>query len=171
MSTTLISLDQYLHTFWDPDREFVDGEIVERNLGEKDHAAWQIALSVWLRNWRQSANIRVYPELRLQTTPTRFRIPDIMVIDRNAPDEQIITHPPLLCVEILSPEDRMQRFEVKVAEYFRMGVRAVWIIDAKTQTGYQCEGPPLQQWRPSATLIVPGTPIRLELSTLIADLD
>jgi len=42
MSTTLISLDQYLHTFWKPDREFVDGEIVERNLGEKDtpHGSW-----------------------------------------------------------------------------------------------------------------------------------
>lgn len=171
MSTTLISLDQYLHTFWRPDREFVDGEIVERNLGEKDHAAWQLALAVWLRNWRQSANIRVYPELRLQTTPTRFRIPDIMAVDRDAPDEQIITHAPLLCVEILSPEDRMQRFEVKVAEYFRMGVRAVWIIDPKTQTGYQCEGPSLQEWKASTMLTVPGTPIRLELSTLIADLD
>ena len=34
-----------------------------------------------------------------------------MVIDRDAPDEQIITHPPLLCVEILSREDRMPRFE------------------------------------------------------------
>jgi len=171
MSTTLISLDQYLHTFWEPDREFVDGEVLERNLGEKDHAAWQMALAVWLRNWRQSANIRVYPELRLQTTPTRFRIPDIMAIDRNAPDEQIITHPPLLCVEILSPEDRMHRFEGKVTEYIRMGVRAVWIIDPKTETGYQCEGPSLPEWKPSATLIVPGTPIQLEMSTLIADLD
>jgi hypothetical protein len=52
----------------------VDSEIVERNLGEKDHAAWQLALAVWLRNWRNTANIRVYFELRLQTTPTRFRI-------------------------------------------------------------------------------------------------
>jgi Uma2 family endonuclease len=59
----------------------------------------------------------------------------------------------------------------KIAEYFRMGVRAAWIIDAKTQTGYQSEGPTLQEWKPSAILIIPGTPIRLELSALIADLD
>lgn len=91
MSTTLISLDQYLHEFWEPDREFVDGEVVERNMGEKDHAAWQAALLDLLRTWRESAHIRVFPELRLQTTPTHFRIPNLMVIDRDAPNEQIIT--------------------------------------------------------------------------------
>lgn len=171
MSTTLISLDQYLHTFWEPDREFVDGEIVERNLGEKDHAAWQMAIAFWLRNFRQTANIRVYPELRLQTTPTHFRIPDIMAIDRNAPDEQIITHPPLLCVEILSPEDRVNRIEIKVEEYFRMGVRAVWIIDPRTSTAYQCAGSSMRDWKPVETLTVPDTPISLALKDLLADLD
>ena len=171
MSTTLISLDQYLHTFWEPDREFVDGEVLERNLGEKDHAAWQMAIAVWLRNFRQSANIQVYPELRLQTTPTHFRIPDIMVIDRNAPDEQIITHPPLLCVEILSPEDRVNRMETKVEEYLRMGVRAVWIIDPSTNTAYQCEGSSARDWRSVETLVVPGTPISLALKDVLADLD
>jgi Uma2 family endonuclease len=122
-------------------------------------------------NWRQSANVRVFAELRLQTTPTRFRIPDVVAIDRNAPDEQIVTHPPLLCVEILSPEDRMPRMQEKIEEYFRMGVRAVWIIDPRTQTGYQCTGPSLQEWRPSSTLAVPGTPIQLEIPALLADLD
>lgn len=171
MSTTLIPLHQYLHEFWEPDREYVDGEVVERNMGEKGHAAWQIALAVLLRNWRQSANIQVYPELRMRTTPTRYRIPDILVIDRDAPDEQIITHAPLLCVEILSPEDRIGRMEDKIGEYFRMGVRAVWVIDPRTQTGYQCEGPRFQEWKAAAILTIPGTPVRIEMSALIADLD
>ena len=171
MSTTLISLDQYLHETWDPDREFVDGEVIERNMGEKDHAAWQMAIAVWLRNFRQSANIRVYPELRLQTTPTHFRIPDIMAIDRNAPDEQIITHAPLLCVEILSPEDRIGRMETKVDEYFQMGVRAVWIIDPQTNTAYQCAGGNIRDWKAVEVLSVPGTPISLSLKDVIADLD
>jgi Uma2 family endonuclease len=129
MSTTLLPLDYYLHETWSPDREFVDGEVLERNMGEKGHAAWQAMLVYWLRNYRQNANINVFAELRLQTTPTHFRIPDVMVIDRNAPDEQIITHAPLLCVEILSPEDRITRMEEKLEEYFQMGTRAVWVID------------------------------------------
>jgi Uma2 family endonuclease len=171
MSTTLLPLDYYLHETWSPDREFVDGEILERNMGEKSHAAWQAVLVDWLRNYRQSANISVFAELRLQTTATHFRIPDVIVIDRNAPDEQIITHAPLLCVEILSPEDRLSRMEEKLAEYFQMGTRAVWVIDPRTQTGYQCHGPTMRDWQVVEELIIPGTPVRLAMRELIADLD
>jgi Uma2 family endonuclease len=171
MSTGFSALEYYLHETWSPDREFVNGEIVERNLGEKSHAAWQIALCRLLSDLRMSANIRVYPELRLQTSATNFRIPDVMAIDRNAPDEEIITHAPLLCVEILCPEDRYSKMEEKVEEYFRMGVPAVWIIDPRTQTGYQCEGARVADWRVTATLVVPGTTIRIEMSALLADLD
>jgi Uma2 family endonuclease len=171
MSTTFSALDYYLHETWEPDREFVDGEILERNLGEKDHASWQAVLVSWLRNLRQSANVRVYPELRVQTSPTHFRVPDVVVVDRDAPDEQVITHPPLLCVEILSPEDRFARMEEKIEEYFRMGVRAVWVIDPRTQTGYQCAGASFKDWKVSPALVVPGTPITIEMSAVIADLD
>jgi Uma2 family endonuclease len=171
MSTTVTPLDYYLHDTWDPDREYVDGEILERNMGEKDHAAWQVALCRFLSGFRQSANIRVFSELRLQTTPTTYRIPDVMAIDRNAPDEQIITRPPLLCVEILSPEDRFSRMEEKIAEYFRMGVRAVWVVDPRKQSAYQCEGPAFSQWRTAMALTIPNTPVRIELAALIADLD
>lgn len=171
MSTAVNALDYYLHETWEPDREFVDGMVLERNLGEKDHAKWQSALIDWLRKWRKSADISVLPELRLQTKPYRFRIPDVMVTDRSAPDEQIITHTPLLCVEILSPEDRIGRLEEKLTEYFEMGVRAVWVIDPRTSTAYQCTGPRFDAWKATEELIVPDTPIRIAVSDLRADLD
>lgn len=171
MSTSITTLESYLHETWSPDREFVDGEILERTLGEKDHSSWQMALSLLLASYRHSANIRVFPELRLQTQLTRFRVPDIMVIDRNAPNEQIITHPPLLCVEILSPDDRLHHLTDKVAEYFQMGVRAVWIIDTRKQVGYQCSGPAMHDWNASPVLSVPDTSISIEMSAIIADLD
>lgn len=171
MSTTLISLDEYLHGIWEPDREYVNGEVLERNMGEKDHGAWQAALVRLLSGWRQSANIQVIPELRVRTMPDRYRIPDVVVLDRSAPDEQVITHPPLLCVEILSPEDRIGRIEDKIEEYFRMGVRAVWVMDPRRQIAYQCQGPSLRDWRAVETLTVPDTPISLELQTILADLD
>lgn len=124
-----------------------------------------------MSSFRLSANVQVYPELRLQTTATNFRIPDVMVIRRDAPDEEIITHAPLLCAEVLSPDDRFSKMEEKVEEYFRMGVGAVWILDPRTQTGYQCEGVRIAEWKITPTLLVPGTPIRIEMSDLIADLD
>jgi Uma2 family endonuclease len=171
MSTTLISVDQYLHGVWEPDREYVNGEVLERNMGEKDHGSWQGALVRLLSAWRQSAHIQVIPELRMRTMPDRYRIPDVTVLDRNAPDEQVITHAPLLCVEILSPEDRIGRIEDKIEEYFRMGVRAVWVIDPRRRIGYQCDGASLRDWKAVDTLVVPGTIIALTMQTILADLD
>lgn len=170
MSTTAISLDQYLHSVWEPDREYVNGEVIERHMGEKDHGLWQGALVAALRSWRNTANIQVVPELRVRTTPDRCRVPDIVVLDRNAPDEQVITHPPLLCVEILSPEDRVVRLEDKIEEYFLMGVRAVWIIDPSRRIGYQCEGATVRDWKASETLTIPNTPIAVEMQAIISDL-
>ena len=88
MSTTLISVDQYLHGVWEPDCEYVNGEVLERSMGEKDHGNWQGALVRLLSAWRQSAHIQVIPELRMRTVPDRYRIPDVTVLDRNAPDER-----------------------------------------------------------------------------------
>jgi Uma2 family endonuclease len=167
----LVPLAQYLHETWQPDREYTDGEILERAMGEKDHAAWQAALLRMLSSLRQSANVRVFAELRLQISPTRFRVPDVLVIDRGAAEEQIITHPPLLCVEILSPEDRIGRMEAKIQEYLDFGTRAVWLIDPQTHTAYQCGGGSIRDWKAVETLIVPETAIRVELKDVLADLD
>jgi Uma2 family endonuclease len=171
MSTTLISLDEYLRSSWEPDREYVNGEVLERHMGERDHGAWQGALVRLLSGWRRSASIQVIPELRMRTGPERYRIPDVTVLDRNAPDEQVLTHPPLLCVEILSPEDRIVRIEDEIEEYFRMGVRAVWVIDPRRRIGYQCEGASLRDWKAVDTLTIPGTAVALEMSAILADLD
>jgi Uma2 family endonuclease len=171
MSTTLISRDQYLQGIWEPDREYVNGEVVERNRGEKDHGAWQAALVALLRGWRRSANIQVIPELRVRTSLDQYRIPDVVVLDRNAPDEQVITHAPLLCVEILSPEDRIGRIEDKIEEYFRMGVRAVWVFDPRRQIGYQYAGASVRDWKAVETLVLPGTAVALEMQAILADLD
>ena len=40
-ATTLIPIEEYLRTTYHPDRDYVDGEIQERNLGEREHARLQ----------------------------------------------------------------------------------------------------------------------------------
>lgn len=171
MSTTLLPVAHYLGETWQPDREYVDGEILERSMGEKDHAAWQAALLRQLSAWRQTAQIKVFAELRLQISAARYRVPDILVIDRNAADEQIITHPPVLCVEILSPEDRIGRMEAKIQEYLDFGVRAVWVVDPQMRTAYECAGGSLRDWKAVETLTVAGTAIQILVKDLLADLD
>jgi hypothetical protein len=34
----LVSVDEYLHTVYRPDYDYVDGELADRNVGEKNHA-------------------------------------------------------------------------------------------------------------------------------------
>ena len=47
-SRTLISVEEYLRTSYRPDCDFVDGEVLERNVGETDHSWLQTMLSAYL---------------------------------------------------------------------------------------------------------------------------
>ena len=101
----------------------------------------------------------------------RFRVPDIMVMRRDAPKEQIITHAPLIAIEILSPEDRYGRMEDKINEYLSMGIENVWVVDPKTQVGFSCTSGGPQGWAKAEVLTVKNSPITLGLRELFADLD
>lgn len=166
-----ISVSDYLHEIYRPDRDYVDGEVQERNPAEREHSAWQLALTVYFRNHRKEWGLRVYPELRLQVSPTRFRVPDIMLLRRDAPDEQIITHPPLVCIEILSPEDRFGRIEERIADYLSFGVRDVWVIDPVVAQGYRCKGANPRDWEQTNRLSVEGTSIAVDLAEIANDLE
>src|SRR5713226_8293305 len=48
-SGTLVSVEEYLNTSYSPDCEYVEGRILERNLGEFDHSRLQINLGSYLR--------------------------------------------------------------------------------------------------------------------------
>jgi Uma2 family endonuclease len=71
----------------------------------------------------------VLQEVRVQVRPTRYRVPDVCVVLGGRPDEEILTKPPFLCIEILSPEDRVSRMQDRIDDYLRFGVRYVWLID------------------------------------------
>lgn len=124
-----VPVEVYLHSSYEPDAEYVDGEIENRPMGEYDHASWQQAIQRWFLQHEQKWNVRVRPELRVQVARKRYRVPDVTVLDRNRPIEQIITHPPVAVFEILSPEDSMMRMTQKLGEYAAMGIPHIWVID------------------------------------------
>jgi len=135
-SRTMISVEEYLRTSYSPDRDYVDGEVVERNLGELDHGWLQTLVAGYFLARRQQWNISVIVELRVQVKPTRFRIPDVCVVLGPKPAEQILTKPPFICIEILSPEDRMSRVEKRVEDYLAMGVPNNWVLDPATHRAW-----------------------------------
>jgi Uma2 family endonuclease len=91
----------------------------------------------------------------------------IMLVARG-PQPEVIVKPPALVVEILSPDDTYTETQSRSADYLRMGVPCVWIIDPTSRTGRQCVG---DSWTAAEVLAVPGTEIRVNLLQLFADLD
>ncbi len=128
-TTAYMAVSEYLRTGYEPDAEYVDGEIEERPMGEFDHGSWQAAIQLWFLLHREPWGIWVIPELRIQVSPTRFRVPDVTIVDRSLPREQILTHPPVAVFEVLSPEDRIPRMIVKLQDYERMGIRNIFVVD------------------------------------------
>jgi Uma2 family endonuclease len=135
-STALISVAEYLRTAYSPDCDYVDGEVQERNLGELDHSTLQGEFLYYFRTRKKEWNVFVYPEQRVQVSPTRFRIPDVCVYVGKAPKEQIFRTPPFVCIEVLSPEDRTSRFQQRIDDYLKFGVQYVWVVDPATRRAW-----------------------------------
>lgn len=141
---TLIPVEEYLSTDYSPDRDYVDGEVQERNLGERDHSRIQKKFLAYFIPLEEKWNIEVLPEQRVQVGATRFRVPDVCVVVE-IDDEQILREPPFLCIEVVSPEDRMSRMEDKVDDYLKMGVPYVWVVDPQKKAAFQVT--PSEGWR------------------------
>jgi Uma2 family endonuclease len=166
----LWTVREYLRTSWSPDREFVDGRIEERNLGEIEHSIIQRYLTVLFAIKRGEWGVEVFPELRTQTAARNFRVPDVLVVRAGESIDRYLTHPPLIAIEILSPEDSVRAMQAKAAEYRRFGIENIWIIDPEPRIAYKYASAGLEEVR-TGELVVPETPIRVVLSELFAELD
>ncbi|MCU1275507.1 MAG: hypothetical protein JWO48_2938 [Bryobacterales bacterium] len=135
-ANTLVSVEEYLRTSYpDADREYIDGRIVERNVGKVDHSDLQSSILQYLRI-RYKKRVWVGIAVRVQVRETRFRIPDVTVVLGRKPAEQIIQTPPLIAVEVLSPDDRAGDLEEKINDYLAFGVQYVWVINPDTHRAY-----------------------------------
>jgi Uma2 family endonuclease len=168
-SPTAISVDEYLHTSYRPDCDYVDGEVVERNVGEYKHSLLQIILGSYFRELSRRVPIRVASELRIRVSTTRFRIPDLLVMLKSQRGEPVLTRPPFLCIEIVSPEDRMAKLIEPVKEYLEFGVTYVWIVDPETRTAYSYTTQEGLQVR--ARLATANPEIVVSMPELFAELD
>ncbi len=166
----LWTVREYLRTSWSPDRELVDGRIEERNLGEKEHSILQGYLTFIFMLKRKEWRVEVFPELRTQTQARRFRVPDVLVTRADDRFERYITRPPLIAIEILSPEDTLTAMQAKAAEYREFGVENIWIIDPDPRIAYRYSENALEEVK-SGELDVAGTPIVLDLGQMFAELD
>jgi Uma2 family endonuclease len=165
MSTTLVPLEEYLDTDYSPDREYVDGVIVERFVGKRHHSRVQSNFNYFLS--QRYPALFVWPELRVRTSPSRVRIPDICVTVED-PQVDVFEAPPLICVEILSPDDRTGDTLEKLGEYAAMGVPHIWVVDPRRRKAFTYSNGCLDELTGSE--LTAGPEISLPLSEVFARL-
>jgi Uma2 family endonuclease len=165
---TLISLEEYLNTAYDPDVEYVDGVLVERNVGGWPHSLVQSNLIFALRS--KYPRVYVVPEFRSQTRSTRYRLPDVCVLLK-APKTKYLVDAAFVAIEILSEDDRMSKMMEKLEEYARKGVPNIWLIDPRLRTIAVYSSGALNEIRGDG-IVTAGDP-RLELTgeEIFQDLD
>jgi Uma2 family endonuclease len=155
---TLIPVEEYLRTSYSPDVEYVDGELVELNVGDPLHSLVQSNIIFALRS--RYKNVKVLPEVRSKVTSTRYRLPDICVT-LTFPDGKVLLDPPFVAIEILSEDDRMSRVIEKLLEFAAISTPHIWVIDPRLKKMFTFHGNTLQEV--DGDVIATGDP-RLELT-------
>ncbi len=136
-TASIIPVEEYLATSYpDGDREYLDGQVVERNVGVHLHARLQLAIGAYLMSHysRYWAGV----EGRVRISAERFRIPDVCVIAGPWPGSERgpLAEAPFLAVEILSPDDRAGEMQERIEDYLAAGTRFVWVVNPDTKRGY-----------------------------------
>jgi Uma2 family endonuclease len=133
---TVIPVEQYLETAYEPDCDYSDGELIERHVGEYPHSRMQGLLYAYFLRRRKKWGVTPIIEQRVQIRQNQFLIPDICVLLGPEPRTKILTEPPFIWIEVLSSQDRPIRINRKVKDVVEFGVAYVWVIDPQTLESY-----------------------------------
>jgi Uma2 family endonuclease len=161
---TQLSVEEYLATTFRPDCDYVDGVVEERNVGEWDHSLVQSRFTQYFLNIGKEAELFGVVELRIRVRPGKFRIPDVCVV-RGKPNEQVLTHPPLLCIEILSKDDTISKMNERIRDYLEFGVPVVWVVDPREKRIWIYRGSGLEEAAGNA-VTVDGTSVTIPFSAI-----
>jgi Uma2 family endonuclease len=130
-TAALVSVEEYLRRTEKPNSEYIDGVLYPKPMPTTPHAEIQLETILLLRQ----QGVQALPEVTVRLSATKFLVPDIVAapsIQGPYPTEAV-----LLCVEILSPEDRVGAMLAKCEQYHAWGVPFCWVIDPEKQTAWE----------------------------------
>ncbi len=176
-SDTLVSVDEYLNTSYRPDVDYVDGHLVQRNLGDFRHSFLQSGISAYFNATlqdRYGEKFWAFSEFRTEIRArTRYRIPDILVLPFGvAQDVKYLNVAPWIAIEIISPEDRTLDLLTRCREYVDRGTPYVWMIDPKKRsvTEIDAKGSRLRKDR-MFDVELAGETFRVDLNEVFVKMD
>jgi Uma2 family endonuclease len=137
---TAASFDEYLRTsFPNLDREYRDGEIVERTMPDTLRSRTQVLIAFVFESLRKRHSVFACIGLRLKLRDGLVLIPDVCVFWPEEPAALLPDVPPLVAIEIMSPDDRLTAVHEKLEEFHAWGVKHVWLVDPNSRRMYTCD--------------------------------
>ncbi len=133
-ATTLISLEHYLIRSYTPDVEYIDGVLCEKPITGYPHGVIQVVIAEWFRTRRREWDISCSIEPRTKVSPSRVRLPDIVVIKRGTAPKRTLSIAPILAIEVRSPSDRMSGLKNRANDLASLGTKNIWLIHPRKKT-------------------------------------
>jgi len=166
-----MSVDEYLNSSWHPDKEYVDGLLVERPLPTVSHALLQIILGAFFYAVRRQYNCNVLSEARTVVKDRRrYRLPDIQLCPRLSPTDKLVEVVPWVIIEILSPDDTHADMQKRFVEYRERGVPNALLMDPERYAAYRLEGQLLVQFHKTELTLPTGASIPFDADAIFEEL-
>src|SRR6266498_2416339 len=165
-----VPVDEYLNSSYRPDKEYVEGLLVERGMPTIAHGLLQILIGAYFRTFRKQFRFAALTEVRTQIVQgARYRIPDLMLCPIPLPAGRIVTSIPWAVIEILSPDDKMPVQLQRFRDYKRLDVRHVILLDPEQLIAFRFEEGSLLQTR-FTTLDLPTGAVPFDTAALFQQL-
>ena len=135
-SKAALTAEEYLRSsFPGVDKEFRDGELIDRSIPDTLHGRVQLLLGAFFLALSKTIPLWPRSEARLKLRDGVYLVPDIAVFHPSAPPK-VPDYPPLIAIEILSEDDRASAVREKLQEYRAWGIPHVWLIDPYAKRMY-----------------------------------
>jgi len=168
-TSSAVPVEEYLHTTYHPDMEYLEGQLVERHVGEYFHSFLQSLIVGLLLSRRRERRFRVFTEQRVQVSDRpRYRIPDICVKALPHAITPILLKPDL-AIEVVSPDDEAADMLAKIGDYLAAGIPHIWVVDPYQRTLVEADQAGIRQ--PPTSML--STPLvgEIDFASLFAQLD
>jgi Uma2 family endonuclease len=171
----LISVEEYLRTDYEIPCEYVDGVLVEKHGGKRTHGLLQLLLANLLAGRQEQHGVRIYIEQHIKIGPSRFRIPDVLIMPSDHKREEILTEPPICTFEVVSQTESWTELTAKYKDHHAMGVPMIVIADPYERAVFTVDNTGKLHEQPDPLVInVPmpaGGDLQIGFGQLFASLD
>lgn len=130
----MVSVEEYLSTNYRPNCDYIDGVLRQKPWPAWNHGILQSRLGQLIE--QGFPQFEPASEVTVKIRPGKYLVPDLIVQRRDRIQYPYPTDPVHLCIEILSPEDRMSEVMAKCEEYHAWGVETAWIVDPESKRAW-----------------------------------